>query len=143
MATDTKSPAGITLRVRTPAGTVVDTKVQSVALPGLEGDFTALHEHHDTVAHLRHGIGEYVVKGRKEYLSIFSGVATVRGDEVEVLSPICELGGDLDLQRAEAARRRAEERLADQQEGLDIARAQAALARALLRLEVVTLLRRK
>ncbi|MBN1917009.1 MAG: ATP synthase F1 subunit epsilon [Verrucomicrobia bacterium] len=143
MAKEAKHTNAITLRVRTPAGTVVDTTVESLAMPGTEGDFTVLHEHHDTVAQLRHDIGEYVVKGHKEYLSILGGVATVRGDEVEVLSPICELGRDLDQQRAETARQRAEERLADQQEGIDIARAEAALGRALLRLEVVKLLRRK
>jgi len=143
MTAEATHTAHLTLRVRTPMGTVVDTKVRSVALPGLEGDFTALHEHHDTVAQLRDGIAEYTVKGQKEYLSIFGGVATMRGDVVEVLSPACERGRDLNRQRAEAARQRAEERLADQQEGIDIARAQAALGRALLRLEVAKLLRRK
>jgi len=143
MTIEDTQPGPIKLRVRTPVATVVDAAVHSVVLPGLEGDFTALHEHHDTVAQLRDGIGEYAVEKHKEYLSILGGVATVRHDEVEVLSPVCELGRDLDEQRAEAARKRAEERLADQQQGIDVARAQAALGRALLRLEVVKLSRRR
>jgi F-type H+-transporting ATPase subunit epsilon len=131
------------LRVVSPEGTLVDEPVHSVTLPGLAGDFTVLAEHHDTVAQLRDGIAGYTAKGGKHYLSILGGTATVRGEAIEVFSPICEHAKDLDAQRAHEARRRAEERLAEKQEGLDVARAQAALRRALIRLEVVKLLRGK
>jgi F-type H+-transporting ATPase subunit epsilon len=143
MAQDEKKKTPVRLRVLSPVGCVVDAEVESVMLPGAGGDFTVLADHHDTVAQLRHGIAEYMTNGEKHLLSMLGGVATLRADEVEVFSPVCEHADNLDEERAEAARRRAEERLAQQQEGIDIMRARAALARALLRLEAVTLSRRK
>ena len=143
MADAAETNGHLMLRILSPEGRVVDAKVESVALPGLEGDFTVLPDHHDTVAQLRDGIGEYTVNGKKHYLSILGGTATVRGEAVDVLSPVCEHAKNLDEQRALEAQRRSEERLAEKQEGLDVARAQAALRRALLRLEAVKLLRRK
>ena len=143
MADGIQATGQLTLRILSPLGRVVDTKAESVALPGLSGDFTVLPEHHDTVAQLRNGIAEYTANGRKHFLSILGGAATVRGEAVEVLSPVCEHAKDLDEQRALEARRRAEERLGEKREGLDVVRAQAALRRALLRLEVVKLLRGK
>jgi F-type H+-transporting ATPase subunit epsilon len=142
MAQETKTTGTLKLHVRSPLGSAVEAEVRSVMLPGIEGDFTVLTDHHHTVAQLRHGIATFDARDQKQHLSIFGGVATVHTDEVEVFSPVCERAEDLDEQRAEAARQRAEERLADRQEGIDIARAQAALGRALLRLEVVELLRR-
>ena len=133
----------LVLRILSPEGLVVDAEVESVALPGLAGDFTVMPEHHDTVAQLRDGIGEYTVNGKKHHLSILGGTATVRGEAVDVLSPVCEHAKDLDEQRALEAQRRAEERLADKREGLNLARALAALRRALQRLEVVKLFRSK
>jgi len=117
--------------------------VASVVLPGSQGDFTVLHEHHDTVARLRTGIGEYSVDGTRRYLSLFGGVATVCKDEIEVFSPMCEGAEHLDEERARLAKERAEERLAQHEEGIDIARAQGALHRALLRLHAVQLLRQQ
>jgi F-type H+-transporting ATPase subunit epsilon len=143
MAEQAQHTGKIKLHVRSPLGSVVEATVGSVTLPGLAGDFTVLDEHHDTVAHLREGISTFEARGKKQHLSILGGVATVHGNEVEVYSPICERAQDLDEQRADMARQRAEERLAGRVEGIDIARAQAALGRALLRLEVVKLLRRK
>ncbi len=143
MAEETQVAQKLTLRVLSPEGSIVDAEVESVMLPGLSGDFTALPEHHDTVAQLRRGIGEYTANEEKQYLSILGGLATVRDDEVEVFSPVCEHAKNLDEQRALDAQRRAEQRLAERREGVDITRARAALHRALLRLEVVTLLRHK
>jgi F-type H+-transporting ATPase subunit epsilon len=139
----TTGPNTLHLRVVSPEGTLVDEAVESVSLPGLEGDFAVLVEHHDTVAQLGHGIGEYTARGKKQFLSILGGVATVHGDQIEVFSPVCELGEHLDEQRAEAARARAEQRLADHREDIDGARARAALGRALLRLDAAKLTRGK
>ena len=143
MATTDKAQAQLRLRVLSPLGSVVDAEVDSVMLPGLLGDFTVLSDHHETVAQLRAGIGKYTAGDEHGVLSLIGGVATVRNDEVEVLAPVCERADELDEARARDAQRRAEERLADQTEGTDIARARAALHRALLRLEATQLLRQK
>jgi len=145
MATDeNKGTRKLRLRVLSPAGSVVEAEVGSVMLPGLEGDFTVLAEHHDTVAALRHGIGEYAEGKEHRYLSLFGGVATVHADEVEVFSPVSEPAEAIDKARAEQARQRATERLAKKEdEGLDVERARAALHRALLRLDVAKLFRQR
>jgi F-type H+-transporting ATPase subunit epsilon len=133
----------LTLRVVSPLGVIAEAKVASAMLPGLYGDFTVLPEHHDTVAQLGAGVGRYTVKGKHRYLSILGGLATVQGDRIEVWSPVCEPAEGIDQQRAREAQRRAEERLAEKHEDIDVARAQAALSRALLRLEAARLIQTK
>jgi len=142
MAAEKKRGArSLTLRVLSPLGAIVDAEVSSVTLPGLYGDFTVLADHHDTVAQLGSGIAHYAANGERRFLSVHGGVATVQGDRIEVCSPICELAEEIDEERAAQARQRAEERLAEKTEDMDIARAQAALSRALLRLEAAQLTR--
>jgi F-type H+-transporting ATPase subunit epsilon len=139
MAAERKDTRTLTLRVVSPVGLIADARVASATLPGLYGDFTVLPEHHDTVAQLGAGIARYTIEGKPRYLSILGGVATVQGDRIEVCSPVCELAEEIDEKRAREAQRRAEERLAEKREDIDIARAQAALSRALLRLEAARL----
>ena len=142
MANDEQRGAGtLKLRVLSPRGRVVEADVASVMLPGLDGDFTVLRDHHETFAQLRPGIGRYTANGKSRYLSILGGVATIRDDQVEVLSPACERAEDIDEPRARDAHRRAIERVAERKREIDIARAQAALSRALTRIEVLRLSR--
>ncbi len=142
MANDEQRGAGtVTLRVLSPRGLLVEADVASVTLPGLDGDFTVLLDHHETVAQLRSGVAGYTANGTNRYLSIHGGVATIRDDQVEVLSPACERPEDIDEQRARDAHRRAKERVAERERETDMARAQAALNRALTRIEVLRLSR--
>jgi len=145
MVADTQRGAGILkLRVLSPLGSVVEADVSAVTLPGLEGDFTVLPEHHETVAQLRPGVGTYTVGDERRSMSLFGGVATVDGDEIVVVSAVCEAAEQIDAARAQEARERAKERLARKEdEAIDVERARAALARALLRLHVAGLTRRK
>jgi F-type H+-transporting ATPase subunit epsilon len=69
-------------------------------------------------------------------LAISGGFADVTGNEVTVLTSSAERAEEIDMNRAEAARKRAEERIAERGPELDLTRAQAALARALNRLAV-------
>jgi len=145
MVADAQSGTGtLKLRVLSPLGSVVDAEVRSVMLPGLEGDFTVLTEHHETVAQLRPGVGMYTSAGEEHLMSLFGGVATVHNDEITVVSPVCEAAEAIDVARAQEARERAKERLARKDdETIDVERAQAALQRALLRLHATELSGRK
>ena len=145
MTTDkNKDARPLKLRVLSPVGRVVDAEVESVVLPGLHGDFAILPDHHDTVAQLRPGIGTYAADKEHRYLTVFGGVATVHDDEIEVFSPVCEPAETIDEARAQDAQERATQRLAKKdEEGIDVERAQAALYRALLRLEAAELSRQK
>jgi F-type H+-transporting ATPase subunit epsilon len=127
----------LTLEVATPTRLVVAETVDEVVIPGSEGYFGVLPGHAALLATL--GIGELMYRqGTVQYhLALTGGFAEVRNDKVIVLAENAERPDEIDRERAQRARERAERLLAGR-EGADIdyARAQAALARALIRLQV-------
>jgi F-type H+-transporting ATPase subunit epsilon len=127
----------LTLELATPTRLVVSTEVDEVVVPGSLGYFGVLPGHAPLLATL--GIGELTYRtGRDEHhVAVSGGFAEVRNDKVIVLADSAETPADIDRARAEKARDRAEARLAGRtQEEVDYARAAAALARALTRLQV-------
>ena len=128
----------LTLELATPTRMVVAETVDEVVVPGSEGYFGVLPGHAPLLATL--GIGELTYRvGREErHVAVAGGFAEVRNDKVIVLADTAELPQDIDRARAERARERAEQRLSGRsQDEVDYARAGAALARALTRLQVV------
>jgi|SRR5689334_8486706 len=127
----------LTLEIATPSRSVVSEQVDEVVVPGIEGYFGVLPGHAALLATL--GIGELMYRiGRDErHLALAGGFCEVRNDKVIVLADSAELPPEIDRARAERARERAEQRLAGRSgEDVDYARASAALARALIRLQV-------
>jgi F-type H+-transporting ATPase subunit epsilon len=127
----------LTLEVATPTRLLVAEVVDEVVVPGSEGYFGVLPGHAPLLATL--GIGELTYRqGREEFhLAVAGGFAEVRHDKVIVLADTAERPAEIDRERAERARQRAEQRLAGRaQEEVDYARAMSALARALTRLQV-------
>ena len=125
------------LEIATPVRLVVSDMVDEVIAPGSEGYFGVLRGHAPFLTTL--GVGELTYrKGRDEYhLAVAGGFAEVRNDKVIVLADSAERPKEIDRERAERARHRAEQRLGDRgQEEIDYARCTAALARALTRLHV-------
>ena len=128
----------LTLELATPTRMVVAETVDEVVVPGSEGYFGVLPGHAPLLATL--GIGELTYRvGRDErHVAVAGGFAEVRNDKVIILAATAELPQDIDRARAERARDRAEQRLAGRgQDEIDYARAAAALARALTRIQVV------
>ncbi|HEY7365421.1 MAG TPA: F0F1 ATP synthase subunit epsilon [Methylomirabilota bacterium] len=128
---------GLTLEIATPTRLVVSDSVDEVVVPGQEGYFGVLPGHAPFLSTL--GIGELTYrKGREEFhLAVAGGFCEVRNDKVIVLADTAERPEDIDRDRAERARQRAEQRLAGRiPEEIDYTRAAAALARALTRLHV-------
>jgi F-type H+-transporting ATPase subunit epsilon len=78
------------LSIVTPAKTVVDSDVDSVVLPGSEGEFGVLNLHERFLAPLQGGVVEYRVDGRAERLSITGGFAEVGPDHVVILADAAE-----------------------------------------------------
>lgn len=72
----------------------------------------------------------------KKQAAIHSGFATILQDKVTLLADIAELPDEIDVQRAEAAKQRAEKRLSEHADGLDVLRAEVALKKALVRLDI-------
>ena len=127
----------LSLEVATPSRLVVAETVDEVVIPGSQGYFGVLPGHAPLLATL--GIGELMYrKGTSQmHLALTGGFAEVRNDKVIVLAENAERPDEIDRERAQRSKERAERRLAGREPGdVDFARAQAALTRALLRLQV-------
>ena len=131
-------PKHLTLQVVTPERSLVTEEVDEVQIPGADGYFDVLPGHTPLLAALK--IGElWYRKGRDRfYLSIVFGFAEVLPDRVTILAQLAELPDEIDVARAEAARKRAEQRLAQPTLELDFERARVALMKALIRIQVAT-----
>jgi F-type H+-transporting ATPase subunit epsilon len=126
----------LTLEITTPMRMVVSEDVDEVVAPGIEGYFGVLPGHAPFLTTLGIGTVSYRI-GRDEHrLAVAGGFAEVRNDKVIILADTAERPVEIDVARAERARERAERLLSGRQEDVDFARAQAALARALTRLNV-------
>jgi len=131
--------ASFQLEVVTPQGLIVSDEVTELMAPGAEGYFGVLPGHAPFITTL--DIGELTYrKGKDErHLAITWGYAEVRGDKVIILAETAERAEEIDTERARRARERAEARMHDWLGGdqaIDFARAEAALYRALTRLQV-------
>ena len=129
-------PTHIDLQIVTPDRLIVKEQVDEVQIPGSEGYFGVLPGHTPLLASLAVGELWYRKGQEKFYLSIAFGFAEVLPDRVTILARLAERAEDIDVQRAEAARKRAEERLAQPKVEMDYERARIALTKAMSRLQV-------
>lgn len=128
----------LTLSIVTPERELVRVQADEVELPGTEGYFGVLPGHTPMLASLTVGRLSYRIGQETRVLAISAGLAEVLPDAVTVLARVAELAEDIDLPRAEAARKRAEERLANKGTDLDYERARNALDKAMLRVQVAS-----
>jgi len=129
-------PTHIDLQIVTPDRLIVQDQVDEVEVPGAEGYFGVLPGHTPMLAALAVGELWYRKGQEKLYLSIAYGFAEVLPDRVTILARLAERAEDIDIERAESARRRAEERLAQSKSDVDYERARTALSKSLMRLQV-------
>ena len=130
-------PTSIDFQIVTPNRLIVQEQVDEVQVPGSEGYFGVLPGHTPLLASLAVGELWYRKGQEKTYLAIAGGFAEVLPDRVTILAQLAERAEDIDVERAESARRRAEERLT-QKVDVDFERARAALLRSLTRLQVAS-----
>jgi F-type H+-transporting ATPase subunit epsilon len=130
-------PTSIDLQIVTPNRLIVQEQVDEVQVPGSEGYFGVLPGHTPLLASLAVGELWYRKGQEKTYLAIAGGFAEVLPDRVTILAQLAERAEDIDVERAESARRRAEERLT-QKVDVDFERARTALLRSLTRLQVAS-----
>ena len=130
----------LTLELATPTRLVVAETADEVVVPGIEGYFGVLPGHAAFLTTLGTGEVMYRVGRDEHYLAVSGGFAEVRHDKVIILADTAERPGEIDRGRAARARERAERRLSGRgaEEAVDYARATAALARALIRLQTAT-----
>jgi F-type H+-transporting ATPase subunit epsilon len=109
----------------------------SVILPALEGYMGVWVGHALMLVSLQPGqISAVQASGETSYFAVSGGFARVSGDSVSVMADAAEPAGQIDAERAAAARDRALERIRHPSPDIDLERARAALARALTRLKV-------
>jgi F-type H+-transporting ATPase subunit epsilon len=124
----------IKLEIVTPERLVFDETVDSVTLPGSEGELGVLPHHAPLVSTL--GVGELRIRsgGTEDWFAIVGGFVQVLPDKVVVMAETADLSSEIDLEKAAAARRDAEQALeSGYHEGVDLSAARASLQAALLR----------
>lgn len=134
---------GIKLDIVTAEKEVYSEDVDMVIAPGVEGQLGILPHHTPLMTILRPGELRIKKGGEEVSLVISGGFLEVRPDRVIVLADAAEKVEEIDVARAEEARRRARERLTEKPEGSDAARTEAALRRSLARLRVVERAKRR
>ncbi len=130
--------AALRLEIVTPDQVVLSSDVEYVGAPGVDGEFGVLAGHIPLLTALSIGTLVYRI-GNKDYMAfIAGGFAEVADNKITILAQAAELAENIDVERAEKAKARAEERLqnAKQQDGIDIARAENAMKRAIMRLKI-------
>ena len=135
--------ATLRLEIITAERQVFADNVNVVVAPGIEGELGILPHHAPLITMLTPG--ELLIRkdGEETYMSVSGGFLEVRPDKILILADACERAEEIDIERAEAAKRRAEERLKTRTPELDVAQVQAALLRSLVRLRVAERRRRK
>jgi F-type H+-transporting ATPase subunit epsilon len=131
-------PTHIELQIVTPERLIVSEQVDEIQVPGAEGYFGVLPGHTPFLAALAVGEMWYRKGQEKTFLSIAGGFAEVLPDRVTLLATLAERAEDIDISRAEAAKQRAEQRLAQPIADIDYERARVALQKSLSRLQVAS-----
>ena len=131
-------PESIQLIVVTPERQLLRESVVEVAVPGLDGQLGILPGHAPLMTEL--GIGELSYRtspsSQPVVLAVISGFAEVLADRVTILAETAERAEEIDLARAEEAKARAEKRLAAGDTNIDWDRANIALQRSIIRIQI-------
>jgi F-type H+-transporting ATPase subunit epsilon len=117
---------------------IVNETVDEIQVPGAEGYFGVLPGHTPMLALIGTGELWYRQGSEMHYVSLSGGFAEVQPDRVTILAQIAERADEIDIARAEAAKRRAEERLNSAVVDMDVERARIAMMKSLVRLQVAT-----
>lgn len=128
----------VTTSIVTPDGPVLEEDYEMVSCTAESGELGILPGHIPLVAPLKVSSVRLQIQGRTDYVSVSGGFLEVRPDRVTILAQSAERASDIDVDRAEQAKQRAEKRLQDKQANLDQIRAEQALNRAINRLDVAS-----
>jgi F-type H+-transporting ATPase subunit epsilon len=132
MSEDTR----IQLEIVAPEKTLQTATVDSVTIPGLDGDFSVLTGHTPFLSALRTGVMTIRSNGATKRYAVNGGYTEVLDNKVIVLTQTVEAEDEIDVDRAKKARDRAERRLGGEEgSDIDMRRAELALQRALIRLQ--------
>jgi F-type H+-transporting ATPase subunit epsilon len=131
-------PTRIQLQIVSTDRSLANESVDEVEIPAYDGYLGVLPGHTPLLALLHVGELWYRQGSEKHYFAIAFGFAEVQPDRVTILAQIAEKADEIDIARAEAARKRAEELIARPSIDMDFERARVALMKALIRLQVAS-----
>lgn len=126
------------MEIITPERVVFSDNVTSVLVTSIEGRLEILYDHRPLITKLELSPLTFKQKDKTNIVSITGqGYLDVAPEKVMILCDTAELAEEIDKERAEEAKKRAEERLNSKDDKIDAARADAALNRALTRIRTV------
>ena len=121
---------------------LAEAGVEKLIVPGAEGELTILPRHAALITEVQPGEMRIIRGTDEQDFVITGGFMEVKNDQVTILADAAEQAEEIDVARAEAARQRASEALAQRGSNVDLAMAEAALRRSLIRLRVADRQRR-
>lgn len=127
------------VKIITPDRIFFDGEADFLEFSTTAGDIGVYKNHVPTTTVLTPGAVKIHNNGEEKIAAVHAGFAEILKEQVTLLAEIAEWPGEIDLVRAEAAKDRAEERIANKVEGTDIKRAEYALRKAMIRIDVAGL----
>lgn len=126
----------LSLKIITPSKNMFEGEVDMVVMRTKSGDVGILHGHQPMVTILDYGILTIKNDGEDKLAAILGGFAEINSEGMSILTDAAEWSNEIDVVRAQQAKERAEARLKNTQANIDIQRAELALKRALVRLDL-------
>ncbi len=126
----------LNLEVITPEKLSVREQVDEVVAPGLNGELGILPDHTPLISQLKTGILTFRQGSQSRRMHVSGGFIEVASDRVSVLSDVAEVPEEIDVERAQRSKERAERRLASRGDDVDFQRAELKLQRAMIRIQL-------
>lgn len=125
------------LRIITPDRVFYEGTADMIEFNTTEGEVGVLPGHIPMTVIIKPGVLTITEKDEVKEAALHSGFVEILPDRMTILAEVVEWPGEIDLERAEAAKRRAEERIKSHTPETDMARAETALMRAIARIQVL------
>ena len=125
------------LRIITPDIVFYEGTADMIEFNTTEGEIGVLPGHIPMTVIIKPGVLTITEKDEVKEAALHSGFVEILPDRMTILAEVVEWPGEIDLERAEAAKRRAEERIKSHTPETDMARAETALMRAIARIQVL------
>lgn len=129
---------GLRLDIVTPDKVVLNAEVDYVGACGVDGQFGLMPQHAPLLSALKVGDLYYRQGNETHWVFVSGGFAQIADNKVTILAESAELASNIDVERAQEAKARAEQRLADAKADIDMVRAELALQRAVARIRVAS-----
>lgn len=128
----------LNFKIITPEKILIDEQVDEIYSKSVDGEFGILPGHIDYMTALNIGVTKFRVNEEDKFAATIGGILQVSQNNVTILTDSAELGEEIDLPRAKAAKERAEARLRTAVRDVDVDRAETALARAMARIQAAS-----